>query len=452
VERLEVECNLEDVNSKGVRQLGLEWINNERLLRSTGEHILNELIHMAKGGVMYTVLGHTFIAPAFHLLEECYGRYVLYLWGTSGHGKTEIALAVQNFFGPFEKDDLSSWLHTPKSVVKAGHYFNGALYVVDDLKKRNLSESDWKEVKRIIQAYADGQGRQKLTRTSELMESEEIRGMMVITGEDIPEGEASTLARMLVLNIGELNPRRVSAWEKSKKRRFYYRNFMAHFIGWLQLREIESQGYVKSIAEHHYMEMMERKENFTGENKTRIMRNVALNLAGLHLLMNYIEHLGITQKERVQQTLKEHKNFMDQLLENTVRSGEEELYCNIFIEVLKSLIASGRIGVGTIRLKYDSMKRSYIETSEYSQNIIWKIDHQGNEVLVNSELAYNVVCENLRRAGRELGCTTKTLSSQLAEKGYLNPDMGEKDRIVERVTINGNPVKVWRFFPGVLNS
>ncbi len=71
--------------------------------------------------------------------------------------------------------------------------------MVDDYKMGHIK--DKRELIQKIQSYADNAGRGRLNADSSTKQTRPIRGLMISTGEDIPVNEASTLARMLVLDF-----------------------------------------------------------------------------------------------------------------------------------------------------------------------------------------------------------------------------------------------------------
>ena len=123
----------------------------------------------------------------------------LHLVGTTGSGKSEIAALMSSFYGSFTRDlPPAQWGDTVNTVEALGYSLADALYWVDDYK---AIYADERTFTRFLQSYSRGMGRGRLTREAKLRQERPCRGLLLSTGETTLEGEASVLARMLVLDI-----------------------------------------------------------------------------------------------------------------------------------------------------------------------------------------------------------------------------------------------------------
>ncbi len=131
----------------------------------------------------------------------------LHLQGTTGTGKSEIASLLCSFYGQFTRDmPPGQWGDTVNTVEALGYSLADALYWVDDYK---TIYADERTFTRFLQSYSRGMGRGRLTREAKLRQERPCRGHILSTGETTLDGEASILARMIVLKVapwGERDP------------------------------------------------------------------------------------------------------------------------------------------------------------------------------------------------------------------------------------------------------
>ena len=126
-------------------------------------------------------------------------RPALHLVGTTGSGKSEIAALLCSFYGQFYRDaPPAQWGDTINTVEALGYQLADALYWVDDYK---TIYADEKTFTRFLQSYSRGMGRGRLTREARLRRERPCRGLLLSTGETMIAGEASVIARTLMLEI-----------------------------------------------------------------------------------------------------------------------------------------------------------------------------------------------------------------------------------------------------------
>ena len=129
--------------------------------------------------------------------EEGQNRPIYFLRGGTGKGKSFLLLNMQNFFGNFTEP--VSWTSTPNSIQRLGYFFKDCMYLVDDYKQDNITKVGEKAARALMQNYADMTGRSRLRSDATMQKTYHIRGGLMISGEDLVSGEASNLARMVIV-------------------------------------------------------------------------------------------------------------------------------------------------------------------------------------------------------------------------------------------------------------
>ncbi|MBK8027025.1 MAG: hypothetical protein IPK19_37970 [Chloroflexi bacterium] len=158
----------------------------------------------------------------------------LHLVGTTGSGKSEIAALMTSFYGCFSRDTPPAQWRYRQHRRSLGYTLADAPYWVDDCKAVHADE---KTFTRFLQSYSRGMGRGRLTREAKLRQERPCRGLLS-TGETTLEGEASILARMLVLKCRpwekrDPDGRRLAEADALRKAP---PGFTAHFVRWIAAR------------------------------------------------------------------------------------------------------------------------------------------------------------------------------------------------------------------------
>jgi hypothetical protein len=158
-----------------------------RLLRAASPRLTYPL----HGGVFRAVLG-----PA-----DCSVNIV----GRTGLGKSELAALFQQHFGPdMHRLNLpGNWSSTANALEALAFLAKDALLVLDDFKPQGgKSEQDQWHAKadRVLRAQGNNSARQRCWADGTLRDDRPPRGLIVVTGEDVPRGE-SLLARSLTLHV-----------------------------------------------------------------------------------------------------------------------------------------------------------------------------------------------------------------------------------------------------------
>ena len=175
----------------------------------------------------------------------------LHLAGKTGTFKTEICALMQSHYGP-NMDSRSlpgSWSSTANALEAQAFFAKNAILVVDDFVPNGTAwqvRTLQKTADQLMRGQGNQQGRARLSDRTTLQQTYYPRGIIMSTGEDVPEGH-SIRARMVILELspGDINVDRLT---DSQADRDQFSNAMAHYIGWLALNRTEQMGRHKEVA------------------------------------------------------------------------------------------------------------------------------------------------------------------------------------------------------------
>lgn len=127
------------------------------------------------------------------------------LHGQTGIGKSELAALAQQHYGP-QMDARSlpaSWSSTANSLEEQAFLAADALLTVDDFVAAGSPRDADRlhtTADRLIRGAGNGAGRGRMARDGSLRTARPARGMLLVTGEEVPRGQ-SLRARMMSLEV-----------------------------------------------------------------------------------------------------------------------------------------------------------------------------------------------------------------------------------------------------------
>jgi hypothetical protein len=232
-------------------------------------HVVQDLLRLHDRRITFSLLGATAAAVLGRFVPDA-DPFALGLVGMTGAGKSFLARLFTNFFGDFlvGSGRFPNWNSTANFLQRQGYYFKDALYLIDDYKPEVVRHQD---AVRILQNYSDRAGRGRLKVDATTNTSRPIRGLLVSTGEDIPEHTASSMARSIIVPVPQQEKlldvgQRCQTWSR------HYRRLTADFI-----RHILTQDRGKHFAFRYFLLRRHFYEEIAGaQNDSRIAGNLEL--------------------------------------------------------------------------------------------------------------------------------------------------------------------------------
>lgn len=169
-----------------------------------------KLLTVTRPEVTWPLLAAT-LAPMFGACD-----FAVHVSGRTGTFKSELMSLYQSMYGPtMDARHLpGSWSSTPNALEAQAFLAKDSAFVIDDFVPMGTSwqvRQYQQSADRLIRAQGNQGGRARLTDTSRLQQTMYPRGIILSTGEDIPDGH-SVRARILILELspGDIDPKKLS--------------------------------------------------------------------------------------------------------------------------------------------------------------------------------------------------------------------------------------------------
>lgn len=408
------------------------------LIYKNAEEMFEEFTNCAPKKVILPLLAFVFLTPLNEFLRHTgiEPKFIIYLLGKTGCGKSTITAILLSFFGNFSGTELPmSFMDTANSIVSKAFTLKDVLTCVDDYKpsgKYDMSAMD-KTAQQLVRSYGERTGRQRLKSDSSEMKQKYPRGNAILTGEQIPRIEESGMARMLILEIesGDVNFNKITQMQENVRNNAYS-SIMKMYIQWLQKVFLdENEEIFIELLRENFIEYRDRFRNKLGKI---VHPRIPDTLAFLKIGYNYF--LEFLHLEKCKMNLRT-KEF-DEILENLAKMHSEISLADKptvkFITTLKDMITSG-----TVRIQ--EKNQQYVGTNtDTNKPLIGYRDDEFYYFL--PKITYNQVCRFYAGQGENFPTTQAALLKQLAEESFIAYEKG-RNTLIKQINSNIRARFIW---------
>jgi hypothetical protein len=374
-------------------------------------HVVRRFLRLQDRQVTYVVLAAAALAVLHRFIKD-EGRPAIWLKGLTGAGKSFVAKLAMNFFGNFPPGSgrFVSWAATANYIERQGYFFRDALHLVDDFKPEVIPH--W-QVVRILQTYSDHTSRGRLNADATTKISYPVRGILISTGEDVPEHTASALARSIVIEV----PQREKDLERGARclrRCKSYSQLTAAFIQQF-LAEDRQGAFVarfQELKQDFYRDIAGR------QNDARIASNVAMLAAAFEEFARFLEDAWLQADQEAEAFLQDLRHIRDAML----LEAHDQQASQVFLATLWDLIQTGAVNVQ--HWTPSGLDAKIVASRPCVGRAPGAGEPQFLEITTSAALAQ--VNESLRKQGKpEVKITPKTLIQDLLRAGILVDAHGE---------------------------
>jgi Domain of unknown function (DUF927) len=376
--------------------------------------------------------------------------FSIFLHGPTGAGKTAVAAAGQQHYGP-EMDALhlpAQWSGTANGLEILAFHTKDALIVVDDFVPTGTPTDVLRQnatADRLLRGQANQGGRLRSNSEGTLQAAKHPRGLILSTGEELPTGQ-SLRARTLSIQVGreDVDFGRLSDVQTDAADG-KYASALAAFIQHVANSYDDIRRRVRARAQ-------QLRSEFIGQHR-RTAPLLSTLAAALEEFLSFAEtHGAITHEEREQiwnealaayGALAREQNTQIQSNEPTER----------FLSLLRAAIASGKAHIAAASGNEPSNPPAWgwilveIFWRSRGQRIGWL---DGDDLFINPDVAYSIATGMAGNSRDGLLISLETLKRSLREKKLLKTTDEKRERLTIRRTLEGARREVLHLAAGTL--
>jgi Domain of unknown function (DUF927) len=368
----------------------------------------------------------------------------LFLVGSTGLGKSELAaLAQQHFGAEFHRRNLpANWISTGNALESMAFTAMHCLLVADFKPGGSKSEIDKAHAlaERFFRAQGNSSGRSRCNQDGTVRGDRPPRGSCIATGEDLPRGE-SLRARLFAVEVreGDIDRPSLTPYQREAAAGVYA-VAMAGFLRWLAPQYEQLRAGLP--AEHAEF----RAKALTGGHSRTpgIVADLAL---GMRYWLRYAVAVGaISREERDRLAAEAWASFMETGVEQQREIASQEPVVR-FVELLSSAISSGRAHVanehgeepvdpvpwGWREEQFGAGDRLSVRWKPQGHRVGWLV---GDDLFLDPDAVYAEVQRLAGEQGEPLPVSKQTLQKRLKERKLLR-STSARDRCTSKQTVEG---------------
>ncbi len=377
-----------------------------------------------------------YLAP---LAEIVYPAFVLWLYGASGALKSTLAALALSHYGTFTDKDLFLWTDTANRLEKMCFLAKDAVLVIDDFapmsdpyKAREIEQT----ATRIVRNIGNRGGRGRLASDLSLRAIYRPRGLVVSTGEQVPDG-LSVTARMFTVEMrrGDVDLARLTTAQADAS---YYPHALAGYLLWIA----EQWDHLAQTLPQAQRQLRAQLLAEANGYHLRVSDTLAMLYLGLDLGLSYAVEIKALSESEAQAWRDRGWAALKAGTEAQAQRIEKERPTVRFLEILGSLLAQGKA-----LLRPRSVDTTGCDAAG-SEFLGW---YDEEFVYLLPEVAYNRTARFLRDEGGYFPVKERTLRKYLAEEGYL---MQESDggRYTDLLRVGEKRYRVLRLYRGKIED
>lgn len=412
------------------------------------EEILCAFRDVLKDGVGLVLLGAVMRGTLCHFLPATCS---VYLQGTTGTYKSALAGALQSFWGAkFDGAHLpANWSSTGNALEKTAYLAKDALTVVDDFVARGTRQEVARthaNAERLLRAQGNQAGRSRMTAKAEIRNAFHPRGIILATGEDIPDGH-SLQARLVIVNVakGAIDTTVLSDLQKLARDGFFAK-IMASFVQWLaaEVKRGALLGFIDMALECD-------RANIGSSGHARTQDNLANLLTGLRVFLDFAEDAGEMTHETKEIFMDVATEAARSLANLQATIDREASDAQRFVELMRAAISSGKAHLEHSRgglpenpralgWRDVDMGMSGKRTEAMGTRIGWV---EGDVLYIDPSAILSVIKALSSSLDNHLGSSERAIAKSLREAGLLIKC--DKGRNTAKVSVLGARRSVYVF-------
>lgn len=354
----------------------------------------------------WTMIGvsHALLPITAHIFKERQ-QASLFFEGLTGAGKTELAGALQWFWGNFER--VLSLKSSGNGAMYEAYECKDALMVIDDFKGVDAAQT--RAVHDLFHYGYDRNDTVKLNRDGTPRPLKAIRATLIGTGEQFITGEASAIARTILIETKRQDTTKtLDSYTRCQEFYPLYQGVTARFIHWIL--NVDTTSLRPKLND---VRLKLQTEFSSKQNAARIAVNLSINHLTWQLWAEFMLHSGVVGPKEKEDLIAEHWEHTVALASSTVTQCETEQNGRIFAGALYDLINTRQVSIRDLE--------GYVAEGKPEIGFIPARDvGSANIAFINPTAAWEAVKNYLRNT--PLAGTPRAIGRQLYEDGYMRPN------------------------------
>lgn len=401
------------------------------------------LLEVADRKITTLLLALVYLAPLCEALRSAGSEpsFVVWLYGQTGTRKSTIAALFLSHFGNFSaKGPPASFKDTANSLERRAFDTKDTVLWIDDFHPSSNSVEARKMeqiVQSLLRAYGDRVGRGRMRSDASLRPDYPPRGLVVGTGELLPDGHSSNARMQAVEMTHQIVD--LDKLTKAQSKAHLLAEAMAEYVKWVGERMDDPEYPVKLARK-----FQERRDlALPSQSHGRLAEAAAWLYLGLDSLLEFAEKAGVVSTEERLKELEKGWETLLTLSEEQSEQVDEVRPAKQFLSVVAGLLENGSLSVlpadRNEREKYDGVPLP--ET-----HVGWK---DNDHFYFLPDILYNKVNAFLQRQDERVPLKKDALWKQLEAAGCLVPEVTkengkQKVRRTRKKSIDGKKVPtVW---------
>lgn len=377
------------------------------------------------------LLGAQYGAP---LSELWVPDFSLWCYGPTGRYKTSYAALVLCHSGQFDaKNTPANWEGTANFLERLSFQAKDLPLLMDDYRPAadRLESSEMRrKAARLLRAGGNRSGRGRMRSDTSLRPDYAPRGILVITGEELPPGE-STVARAWVITFtdGTVDRDRLTAAQEEAP---LLARAMAEYIRWLAGQMDQSAERLRDV--HREALRQARQDDVPVGGHRRHPGTLAYLLASWALFAEFAQGCGAVTGEEAADRMAQVARALRNVAEQQAGLGRAAQPANVYVDTLGDLLAGGKAYVAAVdgtapageetSWGWRRLASNSVEGGEYfapqGDKLGW-VDEDENSLYLIPAQAHRLVARTVGEMGGTFAISDRALRDALGRAGFLLP-------------------------------
>jgi len=366
------------------------------------------------------------LAPLCELVSVA---FALWVYGGTGAMKSTLVAATLNHYGADWNDKAlpGNFIDTPNTMEYKAFAAKDVPLVVDDFTPQadaRSAQEYTQKAHRIVRGVGNKAGRGRLDANARMKATYTPRGLVLITGEDLPESEA-LVARLFVVEMkrGDVDISKLSAFQAQRAR---LPHALSGYIAWM----IDDWHNLQTTVPARWQDY--RLNAFSGGMHLRLPEAVAGLALGWEMGLRYAASLKVISSCQFGKLLEDGWQVILQNAQEMAARVKEEKPERLFCRTISTLLTQGKIFLRGRDLDGKPLGGP----SDRSDMVGW---YDADWFYLLPEASYNLVSKYFRDQGNVFPVREHTLRKALDESGIL----GSRDgRLTPVVYLDGKSRRV----------